>query len=574
MLAEILSPDISQTDESVSSESMDLLRPYITGDDRSLIFFVGAGASSAGGTQMPTTQAFLQQILLDAFKQSEKYDNNYKDVINIIRENINLLGFEITLNDLWQICGKTITLLYSAFAKIDERCATNCVHAFLAHWLSTGGIVLTTNYDLLIEREWHDINDNIDVRYQDKGSNSFSSWSKDLERGSCLFKLHGSLDNPDSCLGALEHVRTQLTGPRAELLADLTKHRPLCFVGWSGSDPDIPPLLSSLYKERVSSLPVFWIHYEGKNPGANSIQSEIGKLSPTVRIIASEHPILTDANRAFRIMLNWQGIEFTTRNSMTAINLDFSREIRQCSPSGATRFVGIALRRAGQLNESEHVLETAIKLSGTEKERSAALQEIALVYQQRQGSNTDRSRKILKRARNTLIEDPDLWLQLNLDFGLLSMTITTLQSRPWLLLRIPFLFRKYKRSIEILSTETTDKESVALHSALMNLYLGRTRLKLFGWLGGGFHNLAVWIIQPFNVAHEIINDAKDIHLHSRIDVLSYRASALARFKLCKDALEDVDETDRLVLILKDNARSKHWNKQRQEIEQRCISTDK
>lgn len=574
MVVEILSPDISQTDEIVSLESFDLLRPYIFGDDRSLIFFVGAGASSAGDTKMPTTQALLQQILLDAIKQSGEFDNNYINVIDIIRESVNLLGFEITLNDFWQICGKTITLLYEAFAKIDARCATNFVHAFLAHWLSTGGIVLTTNYDLLIEREWLDINQDIDIRYQENGSYSFSNWSEDLERGNCLFKIHGSLDNPDSCLGALEHVRTQLTGPRAELLTEIIKNRPLCFVGWSGKDPDIPPLLSKIYKERDSSLPVFWIHYEGKKLGANSIPTAIEEISPLVRKYASEHPILTDANRAFRIMLNWQGIEVTPKYSGTTINLDFSEAIRQCSSSGTTRFVGIALRRAGQLNVSEQVFETALKLARTAKERSAALQEIALVYQQRKGTNTDQSRKLLKKARDTLNKEPDLWLQLNLDFGILSMTIITLQSRPWLLLRIPFLFRKYKHGIEILRTETTDTESVALHYSLMHLYLGRTRLKLFGWLGVVVHPLANWIIQPFDIARETINDAKDIHLHSRIDVLSYRALALARLRLCKKAMEDVYEIDRLVPILKDNARSKHWENQRQEIGQSCVSTNK
>ena len=38
-------------------------------------------------------------------------------------------------------------------------------------------------------------------------------------------------------------------------------------------------------------------------------------------------------------------------------------------------------------------------------------------------------------------------LQANIDFGLLSMTIITLQSRPWLLLKVPSLFQRHERGI-------------------------------------------------------------------------------------------------------------------------------
>jgi len=175
----------------------------------------------------------------------------------------------------------------------------------------------------------------------------------------------------------------------------------------------------------------------------------------------------------------------------------------------------------------------------------------------------------LEQTREVLREQPDLHLKLNNDFGLLSMTIITLKSRPWLLLRVPGLFRRYQQDIETLRRDTTDKESVALHKSLLQLYSGRLRFKFFGWLGVIIRPLADWILHPFEIAHSTIDGAKDINLHSHIDVLAYRAMALAYFGRCLKAQEDIPEIYRLIAILNDDARTRHWAKQAQEIQRNC-----
>jgi hypothetical protein len=400
----ILSPGVSQQDVTISLTSIEQLRPYLVGDSCSLVFFIGAGASAAGSTRMPTTPTLLKQVLLDALKRSGEFDTESSGLANLIEDTSYRIGFEITMSDFWQICREAITLLYASFAEFEQRCIPNRVHSFLAYWLSIGGVVLTTNYDCLIEREWLKINQNIDARYQEEGPNSFADWREDLQRGGCLFKIHGSLDDPDSCLGALEHVGTRLAGHRADLLAEIVQHRPLCFLGWRGVDPDIPPLLSDLYEPRDPSLPVFWIHYEGKPPDSSSIQAAIDETSTLIRKYASEHPILTDADRAFGEILRWVGKEVTPNPSSPIVHLDFNEAVVHCSISGVTRFVGIALRRTGQLDAAEQVLEVALKLALTAKERSAALQEISLLQQQSAGTKTDQSRKLLERAREALGE--------------------------------------------------------------------------------------------------------------------------------------------------------------------------
>ena len=66
-----------------------------------------------------------------------------------------------------------------------------------------------------------------------------------------------------------------------------------------------------------------------------------------------------------------------------------------------------------------------------------------------------------------------------------------------------------------------------------------------------------------------MEQSMDIHIHSHIDVLAYRALALAYLRRCKEAQEDLNEIDRLIEVLNDDARTRYWNIQKQEIRERC-----
>jgi tetratricopeptide (TPR) repeat protein len=269
-------------------------------------------------------------------------------------------------------------------------------------------------------------------------------------------------------------------------------------------------------------------------------------------------------------LLGLVGVQFVPNASKKKPPLDFSDALSHCSPSGAGRMVGIVLRRTGRYEIARIVLEEALSLSGTPEERSAALQELSLLQQQQSGKRTGLARALVDDARKALGKKPDPWLQLNTDFGLLSMTIISLNSRPWLLFKIPGLFRKYKQHIEFFRMETEDRESTALHESLFNLYKGRLRYKLFGWLGVIIPFLAQWILEPFDIANAKIVETKDIHLHSRIDVLAYRAIAYAKLRHCSEAMKEISEIDRLVEIFNNNSRAIHWENQKKEIISQCI----
>jgi hypothetical protein len=149
------------------------------------------------------------------------------------------------------------------------------------------------------------------------------------------------------------------------------------------------------------------------------------------------------------------------------------------------------------------------------------------------------------------------------------MSIVHIKSQPWLLLQVPGLFRKYWESIEALRGQDTDKESVALHESLLHLYQGRLRLKMLEWLGSFLPPQANWILEPFDIARTHIDEATDMSLHSRIDVLAYRAVAYAHLRSCKELKDDVEEVDRLIMIFNDDARTRHWSKPRADLPHQC-----
>ncbi len=560
MLTDILSKNISKKDKSDSLNSLKKIIPYLLDSNTSLVFFVGAGISSSGiGAHMPSTTEIIKRILLSAIKYQD--GSISRKLKYSIEKNLENIGFEIMLNDLLQICRKAAYSIYSHLAKIEKGCVPNQAHTFLADWLSKGGNVVTTNWDCLIERD----NEKIKVIYKTRGLNSFAKWKDNLEKGGCLFKLHGSLEEPKSCLGALEHVRTRLRGKKADLLSYIIKHKPLCFVGWSGKDPDIPPILYEVYEKRDPSLPIFWLHFEGNPPGTRSIAYNIKEIHPVLEKYANNNPILTEANRAFGKMLNFKGEKIIPLSIKKEIKLDLSNTINRCSKSGISRFTGIILRRIGLFNFAELFFKNAKKVAATNEERSAVIQEMALLIQQIEGRHTDKSIRLLKEAYKLLKGKNVTALGLSINFGMLSMVITGLRFRPWSILKLPILFYRYRKNIKNLSKVKNKKKMVVLHKALISLYLGRLRFKLFGRLTKNKNFLNNWIIKPFDYAYSLIGKAGDIHIHSYIDVLVYRTIALAQLGYCKSIRKDFREIDRLIKILNDNARMKHWNNQKKYI---------
>lgn len=106
---------------------------------------------------------------------------------------------------------------------------------------------------------------------------------------------------------------------------------------------------------------------------------------------------------------------------------------------------------------------------------------------------------------------------------------------------------------------------MALHEALLLLYLGRLAFSFIRNIGIRISCVGWLVLIPFHVARKQILAAKDIHIHSLIDVLSYRAVAMAYFGKSIDARTDIPEIDHLVETLRDGARKEYWQRQKNQI---------
>jgi len=177
-------------------------------------------------------------------------------------------------------------------------------------------------------------------------------------------------------------------------------------------------------------------------------------------------------------------------------------------------------------------------------------------------------RTALRRAEKLagLMEgSEDILMRLSSDFGILSMTFVVARRRPWLVCKLPQMIRRYRLDIDALRLSGADDKTAFLHEALLSLYLGRMRVRYLGFPARHSNCLRSWVLAPFRVAVNSIVGAGDIHLHSSVDIHAYYTLALAQVGESVQAASRLEETERLCALLKDRARTEHWNKQRAEI---------
>jgi NAD-dependent SIR2 family protein deacetylase len=560
-LADALSRQLSDEDFLLSSNSLNALETYLEQSARDLVFWVGAGVSTAGATGLPGSGALIRTLLAAGLRHATKLsDFIYQQIHGHLSDAAAQLGFEETLDQLWFIHEPAIPHLFQQFLMLEETSHSNNMHLALAHWLALGGTVITTNYDRLIERA---APSPVSVRFRDMPPRHFVEWQSDLVKGGVLFKLHGSLEEENTCLGALEQVRTELTGPRARLVKEVVSKRPMCVIGWSGRDPDIPPVVLRALQNRPADLPLIWVHWHGEPPGSINLEQACSSIPLPLRRIAQQFPVSIDAETLGKALLKGWNVPALSLPPQSTKDPDLDVLFAECSSSGASRFVGIALRQAGRDFDipAEVILQHTRRQATTRAELVATIQEHAHVAFAR-GTFRDhcRGRLLLSSAGRLAPQDPDVC------FGLVSMTFAI---RPLLAWTLPRLLRQYERSIVRMRNSGESLERVHIHEAQLALYRGRIREWLLGAISARTGIGKRWILEPYDRAHTLIYRARDAAVHSRIDLLMYRALAYAHLGECGKAAADVPEIARLVSILSDRGVHSHWQDRLQELHHKC-----
>lgn len=135
----------------------------------------------------------------------------------------------------------------------------NDYHRFLAQRLAAGDVVVTTNFDDLIERAFRGIFPHTELKIHVDGTTLTPGESLAGQ----LVKIHGSFrkhgDPPiasrSSIVTTLERVALGLEARMAEAFRALLQESRLIVLGYSASDLDIVPLLV----ETSSSQPLIWV---------------------------------------------------------------------------------------------------------------------------------------------------------------------------------------------------------------------------------------------------------------------------------------------------------------------------
>ncbi len=266
------------------NDLVEIVKSEIPG--KKIVFFVGAGVSIEPPSYIP---GFPQKRCLEVMRG---LNQNEKDVIaDKIRPEV---FFQVLYNHLGKQALAPFQVLNPEYINREGPLTyPNDIHEFLADMLNNGHIVLTTNFDNLIEEA-----------YRTKFGTRFTAitiYDKDFEKlnkeitddrdrfdaTGHLLKIHGSFAGPegndtsDSIIALLEHVQKEFPQYERTLINFLLEHYDWIVLGQSGRDDfDLFTVLADPGNKGQRGK-IFWIkhHRELLDPDSFDVEvnSSMGK---------------------------------------------------------------------------------------------------------------------------------------------------------------------------------------------------------------------------------------------------------------------------------------------------------
>lgn len=253
--------------------------------EKAMAFYVAAGISKDCPTHLPLG-AELRDAVISGFLEIEK-DRD----LAILRE-----ALEKEKRSLEEVCGviqyelddkkRMISLMSAALDSADI--IPNQIHRFLARVLHDGHLVVTTNYDGLIEKAYKVIYrkkfPSTRICYDDGSFEAFLKqflsvpiWRVGGTPG-WLLKLHGTFhmngkDAGESVMTTLDRVGKGLPTSAQITLVQVLQNCPMVVMGYGCMDIDI---VYPVLVETASSKPVWWVRH--KQPEQIKGYDEVGRL--------------------------------------------------------------------------------------------------------------------------------------------------------------------------------------------------------------------------------------------------------------------------------------------------------
>lgn len=220
--------------KEIFSKEIDELKNAI--ESKCLVFLVGAGISSESPSYISTMP---QSECIEALSTLNL------DLENKIIENVRPeMFFQVMYNIIGNRALVSLGILDpSTLNSEEELVSPNSLHFFLAGMLLKGHIILTTNFDDLIERAHEYITHGTKpkvVIYDEDFQNLYVE-SDSLKTG-CLIKIHGSFLTPDgkdcrdSIIAILQQVQKEFPKSKGKIIEKLIAEHDLIVMGYSGRD--------------------------------------------------------------------------------------------------------------------------------------------------------------------------------------------------------------------------------------------------------------------------------------------------------------------------------------------------
>jgi len=260
---------------------------------RQMAVFAGAGISIPPPSSLPSAIEIINNltIALCAHPSTSTY-------MGSLLESVLAAGMkmEVLFEVIERNAGSKLLELFHLF----EAGAPNLYHYLWARLLGVGAIshIVTTNFDCLIEQA------------SDVELTVLATEAEHASRPSrALYKIHGTVDRPETMIAVLNKVSRGLPANKARLLRE-TLERSCIVIGWSDDDIDLTPPFF-----QVESELLIWFVYDPQSPrvinfGAQPHQQEISGVPPKVIRILQKNRGICIACDPLKLLLDvWHKLE-------------------------------------------------------------------------------------------------------------------------------------------------------------------------------------------------------------------------------------------------------------------------
>lgn len=238
----------------LSLDDQEIFNDFLNCTDSNIVFFVGAGVSHGGPSKMPLWDTVYNKLLVKAKKLYPSCPKQIETIENLKKLD-DIQSFLNAFEKLKELLGNNVyvTTIRKEF-KSNENLYPEILNIILTRDIMG---IITTNIDCLIEIAHNNLvsQGKLDNQMQMISTFDYAAASEILHHKDWLWKIHGTLDNPDTWVFTLsEYYEKQFTTNYIESLINVFLNTRVVFIGYSAKDIDLLFMLEKLNKR--FSLPL------------------------------------------------------------------------------------------------------------------------------------------------------------------------------------------------------------------------------------------------------------------------------------------------------------------------------